>query len=209
MATPYPFSFTTKDIIGQEMVTNPEFNTGADWNIALESSSSGAGLFEYDPAVTNTVDGSGSVTAYEQGQNNKLIGTMKQSVTVPAGSTIDAASIWSTYTSSHEASGDRVTIDLRYSDATIPADGEINVPLDSDVTINFGETMDCATITTSTITINAGGWTLFSCTGTQAVFTTSLQTFNTPYTVTVTTAVKDTAGNPITSPYVFSYTTEP
>jgi plastocyanin len=209
MATPYPFSFTTKDIIGQEMVRNPEFNTSAEWNITLESSSSGAGLFEYDSAVTNTADGSGSVTGYETGQNNNLMGTITQSVSVPAGSTIDSASIWSAYTSSHEASGDRVTIELRYSDATIPADGEINVPLDSDVTINFGETMDCSTITTSTITISGGGWTLFSCTGSQAVFNTSLQTVNTPYTVTVTTTVKDVAGNPLTSPYVFSYTTEP
>jgi predicted outer membrane repeat protein len=55
--------------------------------------------------------------------------------------------------------------------------------------------------------MSAGGWSLTSCSNNQAVFATSSQSGLTQYTVTVTTSVKDSHGNPMASNYQFSYTT--
>ncbi len=90
---------------------------------------------------------------------------------------------------------------------TMPTSGSTGVALNSSVTINWNENINCATVNTTNITINADGWTMLSCSGSQAVFGTSAQHNNTPYTVTVSTGVSDVSGNTMASPYQFSYTT--
>ena len=92
--------------------------------------------------------------------------------------------------------------------STIPANNATGVALNSNITINWNEAVDCTTVTTSTVTISpASALTKSSCSGSQAVFTTGGQANSTLYTVTATTGVKDTAGNPMAANYVFSYTT--
>ncbi|GFE57394.1 CxxxxCH/CxxCH domain-containing protein [Geobacter sp. AOG1] len=92
--------------------------------------------------------------------------------------------------------------------STIPAAGATSVPLNSTVTINWNENVDCATVTTSSVTVNpAVTWSKTSCSGSQAVFTPSGQANSTTYAVTVGTGVTDTAGNPMSAAYPFSYTT--
>ena len=91
--------------------------------------------------------------------------------------------------------------------STTPADSASGVALNSAATINWSEEVDCATVTTSAVTISTGGWTLTSCSGSQAVFTPSGQADGTQYTITVGTGVTDLAGNPIASNYQFSYWT--
>ena len=91
--------------------------------------------------------------------------------------------------------------------STVPTNGATGVTRDSDVTINWDENIDCATVNTTNITIDSGGWTLNSCSGSQAIFTPSSQASNTSYTVTVGTGVQDVAGNPMSAAYNFSYTT--
>jgi len=92
--------------------------------------------------------------------------------------------------------------------STIPADLATGVALDSSVTINWDENIDCATVNTTNITSTSPGWALSTCSGSQAVFTTSGQANSTSYSVNVTTAVQDLAGNPMSAAYPFSYTTE-
>jgi hypothetical protein len=92
--------------------------------------------------------------------------------------------------------------------STVPADLANGVTLDSNVTINWSENVNCLTVNTTNITSDNPGWTLSTCSGSQAVFTTSGQANNTTYTVTVTTAVTDANGNAITASYAFSYTTQ-
>ncbi|MBI4843276.1 MAG: Ig-like domain-containing protein [Nitrospirae bacterium] len=95
-------------------------------------------------------------------------------------------------------------------DTTSPANGATDVALNSTVTINWNENVDCTTVTTSTVTISpSGGWTRSSCSGSQAVFTPSGQSGSTVYTITVSTSVKDVNGNAMASGYQFSYTTVP
>lgn len=105
--------------------------------------------------------------------------------------------------------GNTVTVDrIRPTvSSTSPANGATGVPLNANVTITWNENVDCASVTTTTVTISAGGWTKQSCSGSQAVFTTSGQANNTTYTVTVTTGVRDVAGNAMASDYPFSYRT--
>lgn len=91
--------------------------------------------------------------------------------------------------------------------STSPASGATNVAINSDVTITWNESVDCATVTTTTITSNAIGWQKKSCSGSQAVFGTSGQTTSTQYNVSVTTTVSDLAGNNMNAAYAFSYTT--
>ncbi len=91
--------------------------------------------------------------------------------------------------------------------STLPDDNDTGVVLNSTVTINWDEDVDCTTVNTSNLTIDQHDWTKTSCSGSQAVFTPDSQTISTTYTVTVSTSVKDAAGNPMASNYVFSYET--
>jgi len=92
---------------------------------------------------------------------------------------------------------------------TNPANSATVVPVDQDVTIIWSESINCATVTTANITSDNPSWTLSSCSGSQAVFSTTGQVATTLYHVTVTTAVTDLAGNHMAVSYPFSYTTAP
>ncbi|MBI5740589.1 MAG: alkaline phosphatase, partial [Nitrospirae bacterium] len=92
--------------------------------------------------------------------------------------------------------------------STSPAGGATAVIPDSAVTINWNMQIDCASVNGTTVTIAPSvGWTRTSCSNKKAVFTPAGQADSTTYTVTVAASVTDTAGNPMTSKYVFSYTT--
>jgi uncharacterized delta-60 repeat protein len=92
--------------------------------------------------------------------------------------------------------------------STVPTDGASGVAVDSQSTINWDESIDCATVTTSSVTIDpSSNLTQSSCSGSQAIFTTSGQAADTTYQVTVSDTVADLAGNQMSSAYSFSYTT--
>ncbi|PLY00106.1 MAG: hypothetical protein C0623_07945 [Desulfuromonas sp.] len=92
--------------------------------------------------------------------------------------------------------------------STVPTNSATGVALDGNVTINFSENIDCATVNTTNVTSDSPGWTFSSCSAAQAVFTTSGQANSTTYNVSVTGAITDLAGNPLNAaPYIFSYTT--
>jgi hypothetical protein len=93
--------------------------------------------------------------------------------------------------------------------STTPTNGDTGVVVNSNVTINWNENIDCSTVNTTNITSDSPTWTLSSCSGSQAVFTTGGQAASTLYTVNVTTAVTDLSGNPMAAAYTFSYTTAP
>jgi hypothetical protein len=90
---------------------------------------------------------------------------------------------------------------------TIPLDSATGVTPNSPITIFWNENVNCSTVNASSVTINPGSLAISSCTANEAVFTTSGQSNSISYTVTVTSAVEDPAGNAMTAPYGFSYTT--
>jgi hypothetical protein len=101
--------------------------------------------------------------------------------------------------------------------STTPADNATNVAISAVVTATFSEAMDGTTIsgTTFTLKTTSGGvavaGTVSYDAGTKtATFapSASLAT-NTVYTATVTTGVKDTAGNAMTANKVWAFTTVP
>ncbi|NJC88029.1 MAG: hypothetical protein FIB02_05770 [Desulfuromonas sp.] len=98
--------------------------------------------------------------------------------------------------------------------STVPANSATGVALNSSVTINFSEPVDCGTVNATNIASNSPTWTFdgTSCIatgGSQAVFTTGGQAYLTAYTVSVSAAVKDPAGNSLSpAPYNFSFTTQ-
>jgi hypothetical protein len=199
--------------IGQELLSNIEFeDTAGQWTISLDLTESGTGTCVYDTAVTHTADGTDSIKASEAGIDFALTCTVTQDISslITKDATINTASVWTLFSSNYEAAGDSVKIDLTLP-ATVPDDTDTNIALDSDVTINFSENMDCASVTNTNITMTPApvtSWSVFSCSGGQAVMRPVGQVNNTLYTVDVTVNVTDVAGNPATA-YSFSYTTEP
>ncbi len=91
--------------------------------------------------------------------------------------------------------------------STTPANAATGAAVNGAVTIVWSNSVNCSTVTTSTVTISLGGWTKTSCTNATAVFTPTGQAYGQTYTVTVGTGVTDAAGTPMTAPYPFSYTT--
>ena len=92
-----------------------------------------------------------------------------------------------------------------------PANSSTAVALSKIVTVTFNEAMDPLTITGSTFTLKQGTTAVtgtVTYTGTQASFVPSGNLLpNTVYTGTITTGVKDVAGNAMVSNYSFSFTT--
>jgi hypothetical protein len=94
--------------------------------------------------------------------------------------------------------------------STNPANNVTGVTADSQVSITWSENVDCTTVNTTTVTISPAvtTWVRTNCSGKTAIFTPTGQTSATDYTVTVTTGVKDLAGNAMAANFTFKYTTQ-
>ena len=92
-----------------------------------------------------------------------------------------------------------------------PLNGTTGVALTKVIAINFSESMNASTITSTSFTLKLGatavaGTVVYS--GTKATFTPSASLVaGSVYTGTVTTSAKDLAGNALASNYTFSFTT--
>jgi hypothetical protein len=95
--------------------------------------------------------------------------------------------------------------------STVSANSAINVALNSISTANFSEAMDPLTMTPLTFTLKQGLTPVagtVTYTGLVADFTPSVNlAANTIYTATITTGVKDLAGNSMGSNYIWNFTT--
>src|SRR6266571_2737096 len=91
----------------------------------------------------------------------------------------------------------------------IPANGATNVAVSTTVSANFSEPLDCTSVTAASFTLTSAGAVAgsISCSGSSVTFTpASTLSFNTTYTVTVGTAVRDAAGNALASAFTSTYT---
>jgi len=95
----------------------------------------------------------------------------------------------------------------------VPTAGATGVAVNTNVTVTFSEVMDAATINTTTITLapTAGGSpvaaTVGHSAGTATLNPNADLTPGTSYTVTVTTGVKDVAGNALAAQSTWTFTT--
>jgi hypothetical protein len=85
------------------------------------------------------------------------------------------------------------------------------VPINTKVGVTFSEAMDPLTVTNLTFTLKQGNRRVLgtvSYSNVSAVFVpASNLAYNTVYTVTITTGVKDLAGNALAAPYTLGWTT--
>ena len=94
---------------------------------------------------------------------------------------------------------------------TTPVNGDTGVALNKKIAVTFSEAMKPSTITKSTFTLKKGtkrvsGKVTYA--GVTATFKPAKKlAMNTEYTATITTKVKDLAGNKLASDYVWSFTT--
>jgi hypothetical protein len=214
MAADYVFSYTTIDL------TNPASTvTDPAGGAVLNASSS-------DPyTITGTATDNVAVSSIEVSTDGGAMwnpavctgcgttsATWTYSWTLPADGTytIQSRATDSAGNVETPSGGNTVTVDRTAPSvsSTNPADGANNITLNNNVLISWNESIDCATVNTTNITSDSPGWSLSSCSGSQAVFTTAGQNDATTYTVTIATSVTDAAGNPMSAPYSFSYTTE-
>src|SRR3989338_987816 len=110
------------------------------------------------------------------------------------------------------SASDSITLDTTPPtvSSTSPSDNATSVALSTSITATFGEAMDAATITASTFTLDNGatGTVAYDTNTKTATFTPSSNlTSGTTYTATITTSVKDVAGNKMASDKTWSFTT--
>jgi len=93
--------------------------------------------------------------------------------------------------------------------AVIPAVNATGVAVNTMVTATFSEAMNAATINTTNFTISGvTGTVTYDATSRTATFTLSSNlSSNTAYTVTITTGVRDSAGNAMAANYTWRFTT--
>ena len=122
-----------------------------------------------------------------------------------AGNALAANRTWS-FTTGTTADNTAPTVS-----STIPTDTATGVATNGNIAANFSEAMDVATITTTTFTVTQGGTAVpgvVTYEGTVAIFNpTSNLAASTLYTATVTTGVKDLAGNALAANRTWSFTT--
>jgi len=98
--------------------------------------------------------------------------------------------------------------------STSPANNQTNVAINSTVSATFSKAMDTTTVNSVTFIIknsanNPINGTV-SCNGTSSTFTPNGNfTYSTTYTATITTGVKDLAGNPMPGDYTWTFSTAP
>lgn len=95
--------------------------------------------------------------------------------------------------------------------STTPVDGAVGVDQDAAITVTFSEALNPAFVNTSSFILASGAGAVAGAvtfTGLTATFTpTPTLTANTLYTATITTGIKDFAGNPLTSDFDWHFTT--
>src|ERR1043166_4328847 len=94
---------------------------------------------------------------------------------------------------------------------TVPVNAASGVPINQNISATFSEAMDPLTTTAVTFTLNQGATPVVG-TVTYAGVTTTFNPLNalaplTAYTATITTGVKDLAGNPLVTGFSWSFTT--
>lgn len=132
--------------------------------------------------------------------------TIKTGVKDLAGNALASNYVF-TFTTGAVADTTRPTVKV-----TSPTDTAVAVPINRKVTVGFSEVMDPLSITTASFLLTGPGVTpvtgIVAPVGTSAVFTPlSNLANNTLYTATITTNVKDLAGNTMANNFVFTFTT--
>ncbi len=172
----------------------------------------------YDVTWTNNTTGSSGGTSFYLGCLLQ-VHVIWESYPIPLVMGANTITVKATDAAGHVATDTLVV--TRVPDVTAPhvasaspVDGASSVPVNTSVTFIFNEEMDPASIDASTVTLRDNVGNLVPASVSYLGYSlsaklspTSLLTYNTLYHATVTTNVKDAAGNPLAAPYAVSFTT--
>jgi hypothetical protein len=162
---------------------------------------------------TNTVQGavsySGTTATFTPtvnlSSNTVYVGTITTGAKDLAGNPLASVYVWSFTT------GLVLDVTAPTVNFTDPLNAATGVNLNKLISVGFSETMNAATITTATFTVMQSAIFIsgtVTYVGTTAMFTPSSNLApSTTYTGTITTGVKDAAGNRMASNYTWSFTT--
>ncbi len=92
--------------------------------------------------------------------------------------------------------------------STSPTNGATGISIGQTAVINFNEALDGATVNSTNCYIGGVTSSVSMVGNSIYINPTSDLAYNTAYTVTITTAVTDAAGNPLASNYTFTFTTQ-
>lgn len=94
--------------------------------------------------------------------------------------------------------------------STTPTTGSTNVPTNAAISVTFSESVDSASVTNAAFTLSGGATGTIVVSGATATLTpTTPMAPSSVITATVSTAVRDRAGNPLPAPVSWSFTTAP
>jgi len=206
MASNVSWSFTTEDD-----TTPPTTVTGLngtpvsenDIDLSWLASTDNVGVTEYNIFRNGSLVGTSTSTSYsDTGLNAKTTYTYQVSALDSAGNESGRSSQVSVLTLD-------TTAPTVFS-STTPQNGANNVDINPFITVTFSESMNASTITTDTFTLDngaSGTVTYNALSRTARYLPLSSLKNNTTYTATITTGVKDLAGNPLASNFTWSFST--
>ena len=94
--------------------------------------------------------------------------------------------------------------------STSPVTGATGIPRTAPISVTFSENLDSATVTNAAFSFNNGVTGTIVVSGAVATLTpTPSLPASTTITGTLSTAIKDRAGNPLAAPVTFQFTTAP
>lgn len=231
LATPFVWSFTTSAVsdLTPPTVTSTSPPNGAA-NVSTSSALTATFSEPVNPATVTaaTFTLKDSANTFESGNittqgatvtfavppSNPLTGNTTYTATLTtgikdlAGNSLTSNVVWLFNTSvAPDTLPPTVTV-------TSPTNGATNVSMTSALTATFSEPIDPSTVTSSTFTLKdnannpvTGNITTSGATVTFAIPPSTPLTSNTHYTATLTTGIKDLAGNVLALPYIWSFTT--
>jgi hypothetical protein len=97
--------------------------------------------------------------------------------------------------------------------SVVPADGQTDLALDTEISIQFSEAVNVSTITLETLTVlnesgsTVGGTVTYDEANMTVIFTPDALNYGTVYNIVITTGVKDSAGNALQADFEWSFAT--
>ena len=188
------------------------YTTSTSVTLTLSATDDAVGVTGYYASETSTTP-SASATGWTSITSTTFY-SASVSFTLSSGDGTKTVYVWFKDAAGNVSSSasDSITLDTTPPtvSSTSPSDNATSVALSTSITATFGEAMDAATITASTFTLDNGatGTVAYDTNTKTATFTPSSNlTSGTTYTATITTSVKDVAGNKMASDKTWSFTT--
>lgn len=219
LQTDYSWSFSTPDLIPPVVTLINPLDSATDVAVDTAITTTFSEPMNASTITNSTFivnDGSGNIT-----------GTISYAGTtatfIPAAN-LDYTTAYTVTitTGAEDLAGNALTADYSWSfttladttppavTSTIPSNGATDVATNTIIDATFSEPMDAATITSSNFTVNDGSSNIsgvVSYNATTATFTpTADLNYDTVYTITITTAAQDLAGNAMQTDYSWSFT---